>query len=105
MIAEKITQIFLDAFVLSCREYGPVNHEILKGTTTLALAYNYGVEEHDDIYLLEYSVLLDEIENKIKFVVTEEFVNKFFQKKSDPNKNRKKEFGRCHQDPGSRLNS
>jgi flagellar motor switch protein FliM len=94
IISEKLAELFLESFMQACSEYGTINYEILKTTTTLTLAFNFGLETQDNIYYLEYSILLNDVENKIKFALSDEFIDKFIANKNNNGKKQKKDFWR-----------
>ncbi len=94
IIADKIAEMFLDAFIIGCKDFVNVTCEPLKSTTTLNLAFNYGIEREDEVYVLDYSLILDENENKLKILISQELVTNSFVKKVDNNKVRQKDFWR-----------
>lgn len=94
IIADKLATMFLDAFIIGCKDFVNATYECLKTTTTLNLAFNYGIERDDEVYVLDYSLVLDENENKLKIFIAQELVTNSFVKKMDTNKVRQKDFWR-----------
>lgn len=93
IIADKLFDLLLSSFTKACQEFGAVNYEILKTTPSLNLAFNYGLSSDDPVYVIEYSIMLDEIECRIKYAITDDFLAKFVPVKQE-NKHREKDFWR-----------
>ncbi|VVC77081.1 Flagellar motor switch protein FliM [Aquicella siphonis] len=94
IIAEKIAQMCLASFATAGHEYGAVNHEIIKTTASTNLATNLGLNEDDQIYLMELSIFFDEIETTLKLMIAEDFLMQFIPVKAEGHRHREKDFWR-----------
>lgn len=94
IIAEKISLLCLNSFAAACHEFGPLNYEIVKTTSSHNLATNLGLGTEDEVYILELTVFFDEFEAKIKLLLSEAFFPEFIPVKADGHKHREKDFWR-----------
>lgn len=94
IIAEKLSQLCLTSFATACQEFGTLNYEIIKTTSSYNLASNLGLTGEDQVYMIESTVFFDEFETTIKFLVSEDFFLQFVPAKSDGHRHREKDFWR-----------
>jgi flagellar motor switch protein FliM len=92
IIAEKICQIGLSAFTEACKDYGSFSCEIIKSTPIMNLITTLSPE--DQVYMMELSVIFDEVETVLKMMVGELFFSDLVPVKIGENKHREKDFWR-----------
>lgn len=92
IIAEKISQLCLSCFTTACSEYGDITCDVIKTTPVLNLISNVGMSDEDPVFLMELTLLLDEIEAPLKIVLPEEFLSNFIPARREDNKHREKDF-------------
>lgn len=80
VVAERLTKICLHGFVAACREYGEVTCQVVKTTHLANLVASF--DEQDQVYLLEYTILIDETEVVLRLVVSERFFKEFIPEKA-----------------------
>jgi flagellar motor switch protein FliM len=93
IIAEKICQLILSGFAQACSEYGVITSEVVKTSALPNLSSNLVMD--DNVYSLEISVMLDEATSNIRFMIAEDFIQKFILgTKKNEAKHREKDFWR-----------
>ena len=93
IIAEKFCQLTLSGFAQACSEYGVITSEVVKTSSLPNLTSNLVMD--DNVYSMEISITLDDVTSNIRFMIAEDFIQKFFlgTKKSEA-KHREKDFWR-----------
>jgi flagellar motor switch protein FliM len=94
IIAEKTALLCLNGFAAACQEFGALNYDIVKTTSSYNLATNLGLNPEDEVCITELTIFFDEFEAKIKLLITEDFFMQFIPVKADSHKHREKDFWR-----------
>lgn len=92
IIAEKICQIAMTSLVESCKEYGTFSCEIVKSTPLLNLITS--MSQEDQVYMMELTVIFDEVESVLKMMIADSFFTDLVPVKIGENKHREKDFWR-----------
>jgi flagellar motor switch protein FliM len=93
MIAEKVCQLTLGGFTQVCHDYGIVSAEVTKTGMLQQLKSNLAME--DNIYVLDLSVSLDDVETNAQLMLPENFMHEFiFTQTVGESQHREKDFWR-----------
>lgn len=94
IITEKMAQLCINSFVSACQEFGAIQYDLIKTTSSYNLASNLGLNAEDQVYIIESTVYFDEYETIIKFLITEEFLIQFIPPKTEGHRHKEKDFWR-----------
>lgn len=94
IVAEKIASLLLSSLQIAYKEYGEMNAEVIRTTTSLNLSSNIGLKPDDNVYSLELSVFFDEVETNIKIILSEDYLVDVIPTRVEGNRHREKDFWR-----------
>lgn len=94
IVAEKIASLFLTSLTHAYKEYGELNWEIVRTTSTMNLSSNIGLRPDDEVYFIELSVFFDEVETSLKLLLSEDFLLDSVPARVEGNRHREKDFWR-----------
>lgn len=95
IVAEKVATLILSSLEIAYKEYGQLNTEVIRTTTSLNLSSNIGLKPDDSVYALELSVFFDEIETIVKVLISEDFLIDVIPVRVEGNRHREKDFWRA----------
>lgn len=93
IITEKLSQLCLSGFTHACKEYGEISCEPTKTTPMASMISHFELE--DQLYFLDFILIIEEFEMTLKLLLPTEFLHEFIPVKTTADvKHREKDFWR-----------